>query len=165
MQIIQTSSLRGRAISRRKRSQRRCSWPTCTRQHPSFSVLLQHLVRYCDDATLNREQVFRLLKIGLVGRQKIVAAHKELSAHKQRLEEQPKKKSQGAGQRQGPPKAGEKRAAARGGGACGRKQSKTEVGTGRQSAGSVTEATSSARTRRPTRAFRTAQSLRIAASA
>jgi hypothetical protein len=108
------------------------------------------LVRYCNDATPNREEVFKLLKIGLLGRQKIVADHKELSAYKQRLKEQPKKNPKGRGKRQRPPKAVEKKAAARGGGACGRKQIKTEVGTGRQSAGRVTEATSSARTRRPT---------------
>jgi hypothetical protein len=40
---------------------------------------------YYDDATPNREQVLKLLKVGFLERQRLVSRHLEISAHKKRL--------------------------------------------------------------------------------
>jgi hypothetical protein len=89
-------------------------------QTQAFAEALVLANLYCDDATPNREEVFKLLKIGLLGRQSVVSAHKEFSAYQHRLQEAKEHPGRGS-------TAGVKRAAdtaASGGGACARKQSK-----------------------------------------
>ncbi len=89
-------------------------------QTQAFAEALILANLYCDDATPNREEVFKLLKIGLLARQNVVSAHKEFSVYQHRLQEAKEHPGRAS-------TAGVKReadAAASGRRACARKQSK-----------------------------------------